>query len=213
VAVQTGLRFTQIETGGNFTCALSTAGNAHCWGRGALGRLGTGDVTNRTVPWPVVGGRTFARITANDEHACGLELDGTAWCWGKNASGQLGDGTTTNRVAPVAVIGVPKLASIAAGGGLIQANTTGFTCGLTANGTLWCWGFNRSGQLMTATTGGAQVTPVQALTTLRFRSLSTFVSGVCAQGLDDETYCWGDGTFGDGTETFTPFLRPKRMFY
>ncbi|MBK8245893.1 MAG: RCC1 repeat-containing protein [Gemmatimonadetes bacterium] len=212
LAVTTTLRFTQIAAAVGFTCALSAAGDAYCWGRGQLGSLGTGDGTRRLVPWPVVGGRKFVAITAADEHACALEADGTAWCWGQNGNGELGDGTAVSTATPVRVAGGVKFSAIFAGGGFVSANATGFTCGLTSGGMLLCWGLNGAGQLMTGTTTG-HLTPVQVRGPTRYSTLSTFTAGVCAMGLDGEAYCWGGGSFGDGTNNFGPFLLPKRMYY
>lgn len=40
----------QIETGGNYTCVVTTANGPRCWGYGDVGALGTGSAT--TLPFP-----------------------------------------------------------------------------------------------------------------------------------------------------------------
>jgi alpha-tubulin suppressor-like RCC1 family protein len=100
-----GVTFTQLAPGSTFTCGLTSAGQAYCWGNNQYGQLGDG--TNTSSPLPVAvsqpAGVTFTSIKAEQVGVCGLDGNGQAWCWGRNTFGQLGDGTTTNRNAPVAV--------------------------------------------------------------------------------------------------------------
>jgi hypothetical protein len=38
---------------GGFTCAVTTAGHAVCWGKGTYGNLGDGSTTSTLTPVPV----------------------------------------------------------------------------------------------------------------------------------------------------------------
>lgn len=105
VEVAGGLRFTTISAGDQFSCGVTTAGAAFCWGQNDSGQLGDGSTTDRLVPVPVAGGLTFATIAAGVSHACGVTTDGAAYCWGDNGRGQLGDGTRQARLVPTAVGG------------------------------------------------------------------------------------------------------------
>ena len=96
--------FTALTAGGQFTCGLSSAGAAYCWGYNFYGQLGDGTTTNRLTPAAVQGGLVFTALTAGDTYACGLTSAGVAYCWGNNQYGDLGDGTSTQRVTPVAVV-------------------------------------------------------------------------------------------------------------
>jgi alpha-tubulin suppressor-like RCC1 family protein len=40
--VITSATYTQVSAGGTHTCAVTTDGHVHCWGRNAEGQLGTG---------------------------------------------------------------------------------------------------------------------------------------------------------------------------
>ncbi len=68
---------------GSFTCAVTTAGKAYCWGSGIRGQLGIGDNPARaTTPQPVAGGISFTGLRAGAMHVCGLAVGGAAYCWG-----------------------------------------------------------------------------------------------------------------------------------
>jgi len=84
---------------------------------------------------------------------------------------------------------------IAAGGGT--------TCALKSNGTVWCWGANRVGQLGNGTTSEMETTPVP-VTALGSTVAEIAISHThgCARKRDGSMWCWGTnfaGQLGDGT--------------
>jgi alpha-tubulin suppressor-like RCC1 family protein len=132
-----------FAAGGHYTCGLTAAGAAWCWGDNTFGALGAVTAeTNSPTPVAVGGGLSFVSLGAGGGHTCGLISGGTLYCWGGNLLGQLGSttnfGTSTPSYSPSAVSGL-TLAAIA-----INA---AHSCGVTAAGQAWCWGFNRYGQL------------------------------------------------------------------
>jgi alpha-tubulin suppressor-like RCC1 family protein len=85
---------------GEHTCALLDNGEIRCWGNGADGRLGYGNINNvgdDETPASVgnvnVGG-TVVQVVAGSSHTCVLLSDGNVRCWGKASTGQLGYGNT-----------------------------------------------------------------------------------------------------------------------
>ncbi len=104
-AVDGGLTFSSIEAGADHNCALTTNGQAYCWGADADGQLGDASTTTgATAPSAVASGYTYSSLTAGGLHSCGVTTSGLVYCWGADASGQLGDGaTTTGTTAPSAV--------------------------------------------------------------------------------------------------------------
>jgi alpha-tubulin suppressor-like RCC1 family protein len=71
------------------TCALTTAGAAHCWGYNTNGQLGDGSTTNRLTPVAVSGlGSGVAAIVAGGYQSCARTTAGAVRCWGRNVFGQ-----------------------------------------------------------------------------------------------------------------------------
>jgi alpha-tubulin suppressor-like RCC1 family protein len=140
VQVAGGLTFASLTSSGH-TCGLTPAGKAYCWGNNYSGQLGANYATSQAAPVAVDGGLTFASLSAGANHTCGLTATGAAYCWGNNYDGSVGNGSTTGspELAPALVVGGLNFATVAAG--------EQYTCGLTATGAAYCWGWNYTGQL------------------------------------------------------------------
>ena len=188
-----------ISAGGSHTCAVQVTGDGYCWGRTSLMSFGTRPVI-------VSGGVAFIAITSGTEHACGISTNGDSYCWGPNHFGQLGDSNPgVNSNAPVLVQGGPSFVALAAG--------HDHTCGLTAAGDAFCWGFNGTGQLGAGATTElcpgtftgtwpCSSNPVAVNGGLSFTALSAGGSNTCGITNDGDAYCWGHNGNGQlGTTT------------
>ncbi|MGV3711111.1 MAG: RCC1 domain-containing protein [Gemmatimonas sp.] len=165
-AVATELRFQRLSSGANYTCGITLANDAYCWGQNTMGQLGDGTTTSRALPTAVAGGFKFTRISAGTgfgsgttvtlpstilgavAHTCATLAGGQAYCWGWNGAGQLGDGTFVDKTAPVAVLGALTFEELGAGGS--------HTCGRN-NILVYCWGGNQYGQLGNGSTRNSNV--------------------------------------------------------
>jgi len=150
------------------TCGLSSTGTAFCWGAaGVHGVLGSGNTIEADfvpVPVRVSMNADLKTITVGPFHNCALTRDGVAYCWGENTDGELGDGTTRDAPVPRQVATSRRFIAIAAGGNALVAKpgdvkTWGFTCGVTTDAGVLCWGDNRHGALGNGSTSRA-LTPV-----------------------------------------------------
>src|SRR3989442_109046 len=157
--------------------------------------LGCGGETGPTQPSVPA----FTAVSASTYHTCGVTTAHAAYCWGRNANGQLGDGSTTGELNPVLVV-APAGVSFAA----VSAGTS-HTCGVTAAGAAYCWGFNADGELGDGS-GTGQLTPVPVMAPpgVSFHAVSVGGNHTCGVTAAGAAYCSGSnraGEPGHGTTT------------
>ena len=191
---------TRVSAGGAHSCALINDGTIRCWGDDGFGQLGNNATLPALTPVQVAGVAGAVDISGGEGHTCAVISNGTVWCWGLNDYGQLGNGTQTTAFTPVRVSSIgttlPKAVSVSAGGA--------HTCALLADGSVFCWGNNSSGQLgngasftNTPPSPAISTTPIQAnLTGVSATALSAGADHTCAVMSDSTVRCWGDDTFG-----------------
>ena len=178
---------------GSAVCGITADGSAYCWGFGANGETGNA-AGSSNVPLAVQGGLSFAAISTFGPHSCGLTNAGDAYCWGSGSLGALGDGNTSGHLssAPVLVTGGLKFKAITVG--------LNFTCALVADGTAYCWGDNRQGQLgLGAPDSTPRGTPT-AMPNFKWQSISARDNVACGIDTAGAAYCWGwsSGVVGSG---------------
>jgi alpha-tubulin suppressor-like RCC1 family protein len=186
-----------ITAGERHTCAVTSAGAAWCWGANDTGAVGDGTGIGRQVPTAVSGlSSGVAMIAAGGNHTCAVTTAGAVRCWGQNQHGPLGDGTETNRAAPVAVSGIADgITAVSAG--------PDFTCALSNNGAVRCWGANQYGQLGDGGTA-TRLTPSSSVVYSGIEEVAAGGTSVCAVAGSGGVHCWGDnwaGQLGNGTFT------------
>ena len=111
--------YTQVSTGGDFTCGLQTDGSVVCWGDNEWGQL--------SVPEE----ERFTAIEAGGVHACGLRSDGTTVCWGYHFNFDEDERPSEYVYPQPFPPGDEKFEAI-------SANGIG-TCGIHADGSVKCW--------------------------------------------------------------------------
>ena len=230
VAVGGGLTFKSLATGGSHVCGLTTNSTTYCWGNNYQGQLGTGSIGSaepQTAPAAVYRGSSWTSLVAGRNHTCGLKTNGTAQCWGDNGNGQLGDNSTTSSGFAVNVTSPGAANPVVTNTFVANSNawtslTAGnqHTCGVTANGAGYCWGYARDGQLGDGSYNGtydnnlnmwvySQKTPVAVAGWRLWSQLSSGTSAnhTCALTTTSAAYCWGypwDGELGTGSSPSNP---------
>ena len=189
VEVSGGLTFSAVVTGYEHSCGLDVGGVPYCWGGNFWGQLGIDSLWVASMPQPVTGGFVFTSIASGMEHSCGLTAEGKAYCWGRSGQYQLGyePGPSNFQITPVAVSGGLTFTVLAGG--------WRHTCGLTPDGTAYCWGEGLEGQLGDGANLRREV-PVPVLGGLKFQSITTGLYHTCGLATDGLAYCWGENTSG-----------------
>lgn len=180
-------------------CGIMPSRVAKCWGRGAVGQLGTGSPgSTGSAPTIVTSSNSWADVFVGRLTTCGVTTGGAAFCWGHN---QRGEGGNTLRQ-----LNSPSDSPVAVEGGIVfKALTLGWlhTCGLSTEGVAYCWGDNRFGQLgLGVVDNEAYSAPVAVTTSLRFEQLSAGANYTCGITTTHLAYCWGQNVtsqLGDGT--------------
>jgi hypothetical protein len=125
-------------------------GTLWMWGANWSGQLGDGcggaaPCADSLVARQVGTGTDWSAIAAGSNHTVALKTDGTLWSWGSNYAGVLGDGGAAEfRSTPAPLLGLGQVAesdwaAVAAGSQSSYA--------VKADGRIFGWGDNRSGQL------------------------------------------------------------------
>ncbi|POM25845.1 Regulator of chromosome condensation (RCC1) repeat protein [Actinomadura rubteroloni] len=138
-------------------------------------------------------------VAAGTNHTLDVRNDGTVRAWGANSSGQLGNGTTTGSATSVQVSG---LTNVVRAPGSVAAGQN-HSLAVRADGTVWAWGANGSGQLGNGSTT-ASSTPVQVSGLTGVKAVAAGLSFSLALKNDGTVWAWGDnssGQLGNGTTT------------
>ena len=136
-------------------------------------------------------------------HSIALKPDGTVWAWGENSLGELGDGTNVDHFAVSQVVGEGGVGHLQ---GIVQIavdQAGNHNLALAADGTVWTWGNNASGQLGTGATGGYSATPVQVTHPVDPSGYLTGITAIAggegsciALRSDGTVWTWGEGSRG-----------------
>jgi len=152
ISVDIGTPIVAIDAGVAYSLALNASGQAFAWGANFCGQLGIGDTA---AHWPsiatavysggVLAGKAIVAISGGFLHTLAATSDGKVYSWGYNRYGQLGSVITSTSSTPVAVD------NGAMGGSAIVAVAAGenHSLALSADGKVFAWGGNSSGQLGT----------------------------------------------------------------
>ncbi len=181
-----------VAVGGYHACALLADGGMQCWGANWYGQLGDGTFFARNVAAPVLGlGGKAVSIGVGWGSSCALLEDRTVQCWGTFHNNYL-------ECTDEAEAAFPTLVTLDDGSALDDAIALGdhqglrHSCALRSDGSSWCWGDNRQGQLGDGTqTSRCELQPIAGLTSPALETCSGYF-GTCVRLNDGTTQCMGD---------------------
>lgn len=183
-----------VAAGSLHTCGVKQDGSLWCWGTNQSSQLGQGS-SGSVVSSPVrVGsGDDWVSVAAGTSNTCGIRLDGSAWCWGTNGSGQVGSGSTAYVAhTPEPVASEASWSKLTVGGSHV--------CGVTDDGSLWCWGRDYYTGTGTGSGSGWETVssvPVRIGADRSWSDVDASSRGTCAVDRAGASACWGDNIYGE----------------
>src|SRR5262249_5563719 len=132
--VMGGMSFASIVPGEGDVCALTTSGDAYCWGSNTEGQLGIGSTAAPPDigPQRVLGGLKFTSIAmSNGAGRCGVTTDHDLYCWGKFMPEPISTHIGSRRTTPYQIAKGVKF--------LALSTELKETCAIAANGQALCW--------------------------------------------------------------------------
>jgi alpha-tubulin suppressor-like RCC1 family protein len=177
----------QAAVGGDFTCAIAR-GRVHCWGIDRHRTLGRGNVAFRSTPYTIAASTGATHATTGLAHTCWV-AGGQTSCCGLNVFDQLGIDDRPRDRSVAEAIGPMDAVSVWSG--------FGHGCLVTAMSTLFCWGWNASGQAafppaMSQLLG----TPTGALGVPELVQIAGGMHHTCALDAGGNVLCWGSDSHG-----------------
>jgi len=181
--------FINIASGFYMALGLKQDGSLWSWGQNSSGQLGLAtDTNNRSSPVLVAGNHSFIKIVGGALNTFGLKVDGNLWSWGDNTYGQLGAAINTNlRSSPAIVLGGHSFINMASG--------QNHTLGLKADGTVWSWGYNLTGELGTFNSINRS-SPVLVVGSHSFINITCGIAHSLGLKIDGNIWSWGQNTYG-----------------
>ena len=220
----------QVDSNNYNTCAVTSKGELLCWGENRDGQLGNGNTTDALITGPqwVRGvdnsGRLsdVVQVATGESHVCALLKNGRVNCWGNPLDGRLGidlqGNSNSDRKYPHEVVGgemesafLENIVQIALG--------TDFSCALTSQRKVLCWGVGVDGKLGNGSNASSN-SPVWVHGESNIGHLSNVIqisSGRthnCALKFNGEVRCWGSnsrGALGIGEVSSLNSFYPKKV--
>ena len=132
--------FLSVTVGARHTCGRTARGLVYCWGDDFNHQLRVGSGVGTSVPLDTRIGHRFFAVTAGAFHTCALTRESTyrLTCWGFNQESQLGVTDPLTFMSREVFGGIP----------FVQLDAgDAHTCGVTEDGSAYCWGRNDDGEL------------------------------------------------------------------
>ena len=151
----------------------------------------------------------FQAVSAGRTHTCAITVSSATYCWGADDFGQAGRPGLVDygSLSFPARVFYPTPIRVAEGLTFTAVSAGGFhSCGLTAAGSAYCWGFNGYGALGAGTRDDSW-RPLAVAGSHAFVSLDAGTHHTCALTAAGSAYCWGSnssGQLGSSGVTLSP---------
>jgi alpha-tubulin suppressor-like RCC1 family protein len=178
----------------------NTTGELYCWGINDWNQLLDGTKSDRNTPM------LFPSNHVDIVHgfqSCMILQSGELKCWGMNNFGQLGLGHKNNVDTPTTVVGVHGRGN---SGAIQVALGNQHTCIIDTYNTVYCWGYNRHGQLGVGSKVDAMTPTIVSLGIgIGAIQIAAGSDHTCVIDTDNNVQCWGrnhagQSGIGDNTD-------------
>lgn len=198
-----------LDAGARHMCAVTTAGQARCWGDDTLEQLGDGvGATSSPRPVAVAGLTGVTSIGAGAAHSCARVGAGSVRCWGSDELGQTGDG---GAIVTGAKVAVPSVVAGIADASSLSVGLTHTCVVLASTGQLRCWGDNQAGELGDGTLVNRSSPVVPRLaggTAVTGRTVHAGGLLTCVRNALSAVQCWGYNIYGQTGSAYTRLADP-----
>lgn len=181
--------FASVSASWEHTVAVGADGSLWAWGSGENGQIGDGSMgpgSARLFPVRIGESHGWAAASAGSHATLAVREDGTLWAWGLNLGGRLGIGSadpSARRLVPTRVGESSGWASVSAG--------PAHSAAIKADGSLWAWGSNRSGQLGIGSEADAVHEPARVGESYGWAGVSAGSHATVAVKADGSLWAWG----------------------
>jgi len=191
------LSWRSVACGGDSCCAIDSNDQLYCWGDNAEGKLGQLDGPGAPdAARPVrVDDTRWRRVDVGQGHVCAIREAGTLHCWARNTTDELGLGPSS----PGQVRGPTQVGD--ASDWIDISGSQHSSCGVRANGTLFCWGLNSFFEVGSPNLEEGVALPRQVGTDRDWVAVGAGWFHTCAQKSSGALFCWGraiEGQLGQG---------------
>jgi len=191
----------QLASGFRHSCVILETSELWCWGDGNEGQIGRGDfypgsaesreadapTPEQVALPPGTGPEPWSFVDTGQGHTCALRSDGSLWCWGRNSQRQLGQPSEAAQIRAPVRVGTDL-------GWLSVDAAQNYTCALSAERSLWCWGFNMGWMSSSGNPLGVENVQLDVPTVVSDEHWAAFGTNMFHScGLDDQAqlWCWG----------------------
>ena len=189
-----GKKVLQVAAGAAHTVCVAGDGLVFAFGGNGFGQLGVGDTEDRLLPTLLrveLGDKSVLQVATGGAHTMFVAADGLVFACGFNSDGHLGVGDTEGSLVPTLVTGqLQGKGAVHAAAGSSHALCT------PADGSLFAWGDNQTGQLGVGDTEERDVPTL--ITGLQGKQVVHVAAGSChtiCTTADGSVLTWGGGEF------------------
>ena len=184
---------TQLVSGRNHNCALTSGGDVYCWGDYTKGQTGT--CSSSDSPVLVSGLTNVASIAAGGNTNCAIQTDGKVECWGDSSYAQYGrDYMSTNCLSNITPINALFQTTPTFYQETVEQISLGLRhgCGITTSKQLKCWGSDGYGQIGSGLDNvGTKLAPYRIESMDNAKQVLASKNHTCAIDSDGGVKCWG----------------------